>query len=74
MRQIVGALALPCPLKYFDVSQRLFNWYKLSNFPEKTLLFFPPAPCSLPPAYTVIVYFFSWKFLNPGALVKTQPR
>ncbi|BAY65794.1 hypothetical protein NIES22_59010 [Calothrix brevissima NIES-22] len=25
MRQIVGALALPCPLEYFDVSQRLFE-------------------------------------------------
>ncbi|BAY64204.1 hypothetical protein NIES22_42990 [Calothrix brevissima NIES-22] len=25
MRQIVGALAMPCPLEYFDVSQRLLK-------------------------------------------------
>ncbi len=25
MQQIVGALALPCPLEYFDVLQRLFE-------------------------------------------------
>ncbi len=35
MRQIVGALALPCPLEYFDVSPRLFedylNWYEIQN-------------------------------------------
>ncbi|MBD2194771.1 MULTISPECIES: hypothetical protein [Calothrix] len=27
MRQIVGALALPCPLEYFDVSQRLYKYF-----------------------------------------------
>ncbi len=34
MRQIVGALALPCPLEYFDVSQRLFELVLVSDTRE----------------------------------------
>ncbi|BAY60299.1 hypothetical protein NIES22_03580 [Calothrix brevissima NIES-22] len=42
MRQIVGALALPCPLEYFDVSQRLFELV-LDIFRTNKVYILPPA-------------------------------
>ncbi len=49
MRQIVGALALPCPQEYFDVWQRLFKLV-LGFFPEKlkvqtSSVYFCPRAC-----------------------------